>query len=78
MQRVTGFPCPCWDSFPSVLLLQKAPLVPAKSSVQARELQSPESPGDPPKAQEKLSLEVLMAEIRSLQILMDLMRVQHQ
>ncbi|CAM4655064.1 unnamed protein product [Lepidochelys olivacea] len=56
----------------------KAPLVPAKSSVQARELQPPESPGDPPKAQEKLSLEVLMAELRSLQILMDLMRVQHQ
>ncbi|XP_074790826.1 SH3 domain-containing protein 21 [Natator depressus] len=56
----------------------KAPLVPAKSSIQARELQSPESPGDPPKAQEKLSLEVLMAEIRSLQIVMDLMRVQHQ
>ncbi|EMP34882.1 SH3 domain-containing kinase-binding protein 1 [Chelonia mydas] len=56
----------------------KAPLVPAKSRLQARELQSPESPGDPLKVQEKLSLEVLMAEIRSLQILMDLMRVQHQ
>ncbi|KAM7138751.1 SH3 domain-containing protein 21 isoform 2-T2 [Macrochelys suwanniensis] len=56
----------------------KAPLVPAKSSVQARELQPPESLGDPPKAQEKLSLEELMAELRSLRILMDLMRAQHQ
>ncbi|KAH1175250.1 hypothetical protein KIL84_021664 [Mauremys mutica] len=56
----------------------KAPLVPAKSSIQAKELQPPESLGDPPKAQEKLSLEELVAELRSLRILMDLMRVQHQ
>ncbi|XP_053867805.1 SH3 domain-containing protein 21 isoform X2 [Malaclemys terrapin pileata] len=56
----------------------KVPLLPAKSSVQARELQPLESLGDPPKAQEKLSLEELVAELRSLRILMDLMRVQHQ
>ncbi|XP_030395226.1 SH3 domain-containing protein 21 [Gopherus evgoodei] len=56
----------------------QAPLVPAKSSIQARELQPPESLGDPPKAEEKLSLEELVAELRSLRILMDLMRVQHQ
>ncbi|XP_026512988.1 SH3 domain-containing protein 21 [Terrapene carolina triunguis] len=56
----------------------KAPLLPAKSSVQASEPQPPESLGDPPKAQEKLSLEELLAELRSLRILMDLMRVQHQ
>ncbi|XP_075764992.1 SH3 domain-containing protein 21 isoform X2 [Pelodiscus sinensis] len=53
----------------------KEPPAPPKSSVPARD---PESPADPPKAQEKLSLEELMAEIRSLRILMDLMRVQHQ
>ncbi|XP_039367594.1 SH3 domain-containing protein 21 isoform X2 [Mauremys reevesii] len=56
----------------------KAPLVPAKSSIQAKELQPPESLGDPHKAPEKLSLEELVAELRSLRILMDLMRVQHQ
>ncbi|XP_074832156.1 SH3 domain-containing protein 21 [Carettochelys insculpta] len=52
--------------------------VPTKSRPQAREPQPLESPGDPPKVQEKLSLEELVAELRSLRILMDLMRVQHQ
>ncbi|XP_032622702.1 SH3 domain-containing protein 21 [Chelonoidis abingdonii] len=56
----------------------QAPLVPDKSNIQARKLQPPESLGDPPKAEEKLSLEELVAELRSLRILMDLMRVQHQ
>ncbi|XP_067389869.1 SH3 domain-containing protein 21 [Emydura macquarii macquarii] len=62
-------------SQPTPRSVGKEPPVSTKSSVQASE---PQPPAGPPKEQEKLSLEELKAEIRSLQILMDLMRVQHQ